>query len=350
MSVASPTSNEELARVLFEASTAGRSVRVLGGGTRSRRGRPHRPDLTLSLADLVGVVDYEPADMTVTVRAGTPVTRLLEELGRSGQDWPHPDVRQGSTVGGVLATGSSGLARLRYGAIRDSLLEVVASTGDGRLIRAGARTVKSVAGYDLPRLLVGSDGTLGVILQATLRLWPRPAHLAWYREEGRLESLVEKASQWARDPRRPWSVVLVPGALWVQLADDGAAAAPAGMDDADPLGPSPPSGDGLVLVGVPPPALGAAVERLAADGRSYRAQAGVGSIEVAVQEQSDIEGVRALSTSLGGHAVVIDGPPALRTDPIGAPPTGVAVMRRLRDEFDPAGVLNVGCLAWEPGS
>jgi glycolate oxidase FAD binding subunit len=152
MSTTTPQSVDELCDSLSDASARAHSVQIRGGGTRSRRGRPLEPDRVLSTDGLSGLIDYEPADMTVTVQAGTTVELLQHELESRRQAWPHADARPGSTVGGVLASGASGLARLRYGPVRDSLLQVVIVTGDGRRVSAGARTVKSVAGYDLPRL------------------------------------------------------------------------------------------------------------------------------------------------------------------------------------------------------
>lgn len=345
MSLVAPETVEELSDTLAQASAAGHTVRIQGGETRSGRGRPFEADRVLSTTNLSGVIDYEPADMTVTVHAGSGVEALEQELSVGQQAWPHADIQAGSTVGGILATGASGLSRLRYGPVRDSLLEIVIVTGDGRRVTAGARTVKSVAGYDLPRLMVGADGTLGVIAQATLRLWPKPAAVGWFRIEGSLDELAERVERWVRDPGRPLGVVLTPGALWVHAAGDEPAAS---LGEARPEGPPRPDGPGIVQIGVPPPGLLDALTPLEADGRNYRAQAGVGVIDVAIANPDDVAALRALSASLGGHAVITDGPPELRADPFGPPPPGVEIMRRLRNEFDPAGVLNPGLVPWEP--
>jgi glycolate oxidase FAD binding subunit len=343
MSTTTPQSVDELCDSLSDASARAHSVQIRGGGTRSRRGRPLEPDRVLSTDGLSGLIDYEPADMTVTVQAGTTVELLQHELESRRQAWPHADARPGSTVGGVLASGASGLARLRYGPVRDSLLQVVIVTGDGRRVSAGARTVKSVAGYDLPRLMVGADGTLGVIVQATLRLWPAQDESRWFRLDGSIAELSEHADRAVRDPTRPIAVVLTPGALWVHAVGEG----PQGdFTEVAGGGPGHVHGRGIVRVGVPAPAVARAVAALAADGLDHRAQAGVGTIDVAVEEADDIGTLRALASSLGGHAVVVDGPPELRADPFGPLPPGVEIMRRLRNEFDPAGVLNPGLLPW----
>lgn len=126
-----------------------------------------------------GVVSFEPAEMTVRVRAATTVADLDDGLAEAGQtvampSWP------GATVGGVLAVGHSGVFRLGYGPVRDTLLEARVVTAEGRLVKAGGPTVKNVSGYDLCRLLVGSLGTLGFVAEVVLRTRPLPANSRWF--------------------------------------------------------------------------------------------------------------------------------------------------------------------------
>lgn len=128
----------------------------------------------------VGIVEHLPAEMTVRVRAGTAVADLDAALAPTGQCVALPDRTPASTVGGVLAVGSSGLRRLGWGPVRDTVLEVTAVTGDGALVRAGGPTVKNVTGYDLCRLLVGSLGTLAVLAEVVLRTRPLPACERWF--------------------------------------------------------------------------------------------------------------------------------------------------------------------------
>jgi glycolate oxidase FAD binding subunit len=127
-----------------------------------------------------GIVEHEPAEMTVRVRAGTTVAELDAALAEAGQCVALPVRSPVSTVGGVLAVGRSGLLRLGWGPVRDTVLEVTAVTGDGRLVRAGGPTVKNVTGYDLCRLLVGSLGTLAVLVEVVLRTRPLPAFEGWF--------------------------------------------------------------------------------------------------------------------------------------------------------------------------
>lgn len=344
-----PGSPAEAAAMLAEATAARTSVGVVGGGTRSRRGWPaDPPDRELRTGGMRRVVAHEPADLTVTVEAGLPVAELAALAGSAGQEWPQADVRAGSTVGGVLAAAASGRRRLRMGAVRDSLLEVVLATGDGRLVTGGGRTVKGVAGYDIPRLAVGSLGTLGVIVQATLKLWPIPAAQGWFAGGGALAERLELAARALAGPARPGSVLLTPEGTVVELiGPEEDVRVPAGME---PLGAAPPEpgGRGLLEAGVPPPRLGELAARLEGAGLAYEARMGVGTCLVAVDEAGDVARARAWAAELGGHAQVVDGPDDLRADPFGPPPPGVELMRRLRAAFDPAGVLNRGMVAWGP--
>ncbi len=129
-----------------------------------------------------GVVSHLPAEMIVRVRAGTAVGVLRDTLAEAGQMVPiDPQLPERATVGGVLAVGRSGLRRLRYGPVRDTVLEMRFVTAEGRLVTAGGPVVKNVTGFDLCRLLVGSLGTLGLVAEVVLRCQPLPAAAQWYQ-------------------------------------------------------------------------------------------------------------------------------------------------------------------------
>ena len=246
----------------------------------------------------------------------------------------------------MLATASSGRERLRAGAVRDSLLEVVVATGDGRLVTAGGRTVKGVSGYDIPRLAVGSLGTLGVIVQATIKLWPVPPARGWFAAEGSLDARLAAAERLIAGPARPSAVLMTRGRLAVELTGPPEdVTAPEGFAPLDEAPPEP-AGAGLMEVGVSPPRLGALARALEAGGLDYEARMGVGTCTVAIARAEDVAAVRTAALGLGGHAVVSDAPDDLREDPWGPPPPGVHLMRRLRDAFDPAGILNRRQLLW----
>ena len=145
-------------------------VCVRGGRTRWSLGGDVAPG-TREVAAPAGIVAFEPAEMTVRVRAGTPVTELHEALAESRQRTTLPE-RPGGTVGGALMAGESSIARLGLGPVRDGLLQARYVCADGRIASGGAGTVKNVSGFDLCRLLVGSLGTLGLVGEVLLRTMP----------------------------------------------------------------------------------------------------------------------------------------------------------------------------------
>jgi glycolate oxidase FAD binding subunit len=131
--------------------------------------------VALSLQRLNHIVDYQPTDMTVTVEAGMPLTQLQQVLGEHGQWLPiDPPLPERATIGGILAANLSGPSRLMHGTIRDGLLGIKAVRADGTVIKGGGKVVKNVAGYDIPKMFCGSFGTLGVIVEATFKVLPRP--------------------------------------------------------------------------------------------------------------------------------------------------------------------------------
>ena len=247
--------------MLRAASGERRYVTTTGGGTRSRNGRQTDPGTHLSTAGLRQVIEHTPAELTVTLEAGLYATELADRLSAAGQWWPQADIRPGSTVGRILASGASGRGRLRHGPVRDSLLEVVLVTGDGRIVKAGGRTVKGVAGYDIPRLAVGSLGTLGVITQVTLKLWPAPPARGWFAMEGSLDERLAAATRIRAEQWRPAAILLTPGRLSIDLVGSTAdVTAPAETSEAG--APAEPVGRGLVDVGVAPIAVAPVVREL----------------------------------------------------------------------------------------
>ena len=171
-----PADAAECARVLVEAARDRRTVRISGSGTKAYIGDVTQTDIEVGTSRLGGVLDHEPADLTVTVGAGMRVVDLAAILARAGQFLPlDPPHGNEATIGGMIAANSNGFWRARYGAVRDLLIGTRIALADGTIARAGGRVVKNVAGYDLDKLLVGSFGTLGVIVEATFKVIPLPA-------------------------------------------------------------------------------------------------------------------------------------------------------------------------------
>jgi glycolate oxidase FAD binding subunit len=171
-----PGTVDEVRAVVALAAEAEVPVIAWGGGTAATAGMPAaRSGLVLGLRRLDRILEHEPGDLTVTVEAGRTFADLQAALGERGQ-WlslDPPDAER-ATIGGVLAANASGPRRHLYGTMRDLVIGVTVITSDGTLVRGGGKVVKNVAGYDLPKLFVGSCGTLGVIVEVTVKLRPRP--------------------------------------------------------------------------------------------------------------------------------------------------------------------------------
>ncbi len=153
------------------ASTNATALCIRGGGTKDFYGEPPRGEL-LDTRTLTGVASYEPSELVVTVRAGTPLAELEALLATKGQCLPFepPHFGAGATVGGMVATGLSGPARASVGSMRDYVLGVTMLNGRGELLKFGGTVMKNVAGYDVSRLVAGSLGTLGLIVEVSLKV------------------------------------------------------------------------------------------------------------------------------------------------------------------------------------
>ena len=171
-----PGSAEEVARVMRVAADAGVPVVPWGGGTQMHRGAPPGDGaVVLGLRRLNRVLEHEPADLTATAEAGITLAALQDALGTRGQWLPlDPPAPAEATLGGVLAANLAGPRRHGYGTARDHVIGIRVVTADGQLVRAGGKVVKNVAGYDLAKLYIGSLGTLAIIVDATVKLRPRP--------------------------------------------------------------------------------------------------------------------------------------------------------------------------------
>ncbi len=171
-----PESLEDVQEVLKHAYGSGSAVIPWGGGTGQDYGAPPRKaDILLDLSGINALVAHEYADMTVTVQAGMTLAALQEQLAQHGQFLPlDPPQPEKATVGGILATNACGPLRLGYGTVRDWLIGITVVDAQGRLVKGGGKVVKNVTGYDLPKLHVGALGTLGVIVEATFKVSPKP--------------------------------------------------------------------------------------------------------------------------------------------------------------------------------
>jgi glycolate oxidase FAD binding subunit len=179
-----PRDADEIADFLAARVDSGAPVTVRGGGSKDALGRPPPEDAaTLDLSGLAGITLYEPEELVMTAKAGTGLAEIVSAAGAHGQclAFEPPDLGPllgadgaAPTLGGVVATGWSGPRRVKAGAVRDHVLGARACGGDGRAFKSGGRVVKNVTGFDLPKILTGSHGTLAVMTEITIKVVPAP--------------------------------------------------------------------------------------------------------------------------------------------------------------------------------
>ncbi|WP_248960287.1 FAD-binding oxidoreductase [Sphaerisporangium perillae] len=178
--VALPGSTSEVAAVMRAAAEHGLTVVPAGGGTKLGWGPPpRRCDLLLRTRRLDRILEHAAGDLVARVEAGVRTEALAAALAGAGQELALDIPFEGATIGGTLAAATAGPRRLRYGTARDLLIGITVVLADGTIARSGGKVVKNVAGYDLGKLFTGSQGTLGVITEATFRLHPLPSSRAW---------------------------------------------------------------------------------------------------------------------------------------------------------------------------
>jgi glycolate oxidase FAD binding subunit len=187
-----------IAERLREAAVRRAPLRVAGGDTKRFYGRTTTGEI-LDVRDHAGVVNHDPAELVLTARGGTTLAEIGALLAAHGQRLPFDPPRHGAgaTIGGAIAAGLTGPSRARHGAVRDHVQGVRLVTGDGRVLRFGGEVLKNVAGYDVSRLMVGSLGILGVLLELSLRVLPRPAAELTLVYEVDFADALEHLGRWA---------------------------------------------------------------------------------------------------------------------------------------------------------
>ncbi|MFQ5935796.1 MAG: glycolate oxidase subunit GlcE, partial [Acidiferrobacterales bacterium] len=183
------------------AADAGTPLRIRGGNTKAFYGRETTGD-ALDVSGLRGIVSYEPTELVITARAGTPLTEVEATLRERGQmlAFEPPHFGEGATLGGAVASGLSGPARPYAGSVRDFVLGVVCINGQSEQLSFGGQVMKNVAGYDVSRLMVGAMGTLGVLLEISLKVLPRPSNEATLALQLDAQSAISKMNTWAAQP------------------------------------------------------------------------------------------------------------------------------------------------------
>lgn len=383
-SAVAPSSVEEFRERLAEAAAAGRTIEIGGAFSKRSMGGPAPPaDVAFSTCNLDRLRAYEPADLTIGVEAGMRYKQLAETLAANNQFLPlDPPWSEEATVGGVLAANCSGPRRRRYGAARDMAIGMEFATLEGKLVRSGGMVVKNVTGLDMGKLMIGSFGTLAAVVTANFKVFPRPERTASLvfaaadagallpvRREILQSVLHPVALDWLNPSAAAGVGLAASHALLVEVSGS-AAAVDRSRADLAALRPAAVALDeveGGVWTGVRefmPRAL-----RRYPDGAAIRVTTTASRIERLLQIAEELgcevllragnavgclaaDGLETARTALerlrgeGFPAVVEAGSEAVR----GAlelwrpAPAELAVMRRIKEDFDPRGLLNRGRL------
>jgi glycolate dehydrogenase FAD-binding subunit len=370
-----PDSPQEAADLLRSLGEGGRAIRVRGGGTKSAWLAAGEPvEIEIVTDGLARVLEHNEGDFTAVLEAGMPLARAQELFTATGQMFAlDPPLGEGdaATLGGVLATADSGPLRHRYGGVRDLVVGITVALSDGSLAKAGGRVIKNVAGYDLGKLFAGSFGTLGLAVGVALRLHPRPEEnaTAWGASDDPA-TLASAAATLARLPLEAdcLDVAWRDGGGRILVRFGGAAAErqaaavadrlrAAGLDDVtasaddealwDAQRAGQRSATGAVLKVSGRPADLPAVLTAARDaGGSVVGRAALGLHWVTLDGDDLAARVDAVRAALAPRQCTLqDAPGAVRAavpawgDP---DPGALAVMRRVKERFDPARIFSPG--------
>jgi glycolate oxidase FAD binding subunit len=346
------TCEQTLIEQLQAANTDGTPLAIEGGGSKAFYGRAceGRPCL---VGGHSGVIDYTPAELVISARAGTPLAELEAVLEQSGQmlAFEPPHFGTTATLGGTIACGLSGPRRPYVGAARDFVLGVRCINGKGELLRLGGQVMKNVAGYDLSRLLTGSLGTLAVLLDIHLKVLPRPENDVTLVQTCTADEAILRCNSWAGQPLPLSGACHTDGQLHLRLSGSAqgvaAAAATIGGDTCED-GPDfwqrlreqqlPFFQDDTPLwrLSVPPAAPG-----LSLDGEQLLDWGGA---QRWLKSLATPEHIRDVTAANGGHATLYRHGDSNGTVFHPLPPGMLALHRRLKQSFDPAGILNPGRL------
>ena len=356
---------EPLSARIRAAADDGTPLAIAGGGTKDFLGRITQAE-RFDVSAHRGIVTYEPTELVLSARGGTPLAEVRAALAEKGQTlaFEPPAFGEAATIGGAVAAGLSGPARPYTGAVRDFVLGTRVLNGRGEALRFGGEVMKNVAGYDVSRLMTGAFGTLGVLLEVSLKVLPRPARVRTLAFETSAEEAIARCNAWAAKPLPITGACHHDGRLYVRLAgtEGGIAAAADALggetidgetDDGEP-------GDGegldggsfwtalreqtlpfftrdgppLWRVSAPP---GAAALKVAGD-----CLIDWGGAQRWLRTDAPAAEVRAAAERVGGHATLFRG--GDRTGAVFHPPAPAVLKlhERIKAAFDPAGILNPG--------
>ena len=341
---------ELLQERIRQAAARGTALRIRGGGTKDFYGNALQGEL-LDTRGHTGIVSYEPTELVITARCGTSLSEVQKILGEKNQMLPFepPHFGPGATLGGCVATGLSGPRRASAGSVRDFLLGAKLVDGRGQQLAFGGQVMKNVAGYDVSRLLAGSLGTLGIILEVSLKVLPRPPAEITLRMELPQAKALESLNRWAGRPLPISASAWRDGELRLRLSGaESAIRAAAGQLGGEAIAPEAAAlhwigireQSDAFFAGETPlwrlslpsnaPVLELPGEQLLEWGGALRW----------LKSGAEAAGVRAAAARAGGHATLF----RASEKPAGAfaplPAVLARLHRELKNAFDPAGILN----------
>ena len=340
------------AETVKAAGSAGKRLRLRGGGTKDFYGQLLEGEI-LDTRRYVGIVAYDPTELVITVRGGTRLAEVEAALAAERQMFAFepPHFGDDATVGGAVATGLSGPRRAAAGALRDFVLGVRIIDGRGQDLSFGGRVMKNVAGYDVSRLMAGAFGTLGILLEVSLKVSPVPVAEATLRFELPDAKAIEAVNRWAGKPLPIGATAYTDGELHVRLSGAAAAVREACQklggeqvestqaarfwisirEQADPFfaGDEP-----LWRLSVP-----SVTPQLLLEGRSLVEWGG--SLRW-LKSHAPAHAIRDLASRVGGHATLFRGGEKEAGVFHPLPPATARIHARLKAEFDPHGVFNRG--------
>jgi len=341
-----------LAETIRAAAAGGRRLRLRGGGTKDFYGQSLEGEV-LDLRPHAGIVAYDPTELVITARCGTPLAEIEAALAADRQllAFEPPRFGAGATIGGVVAAGLSGPRRAASGALRDFVLGVRMLDGRGDELEFGGRVMKNVAGYDVSRLMAGSLGTLGILLEVSLKVLPAPVAEATLKLELPEGRAIETLNAWAGKPLPISATAYTDGDLGVRLSGAAAAVREAraklGGELVEPdraasfwagireqTDPYFQDDEPLWRLAVPSatPPLGLGSRLLVEWGGGLRW----------LKTRADARTIRERVSRAGGHATLFRGGDKAVGVFQPLAPAAATIHGRLKAEFDPHGVLNRG--------
>jgi glycolate oxidase FAD binding subunit len=345
---------ESLQGAIRDAAASGAPLRLRGGGTKDFYGNAPRGSIVDTRA-YAGIVSYEPTELVVTARCGTPLSELESVLEREGQCLPFepPHFGEQATLGGCVAAGLSGPRRASAGALRDFLLGVKIVDGRGRVMSFGGQVMKNVAGYDVARMIAGTLGTLGLVAEASLKVLPRAPAEVSLRLQMPLERAIEAMNRWAGRPLPITATAWHEGELTLRLSGADVALRSArqalggtALDAAEAQAhwrairehthPFFAGDEPLWRI-----AVASAAAPLALEGKTLVEWSG--SLRW-LRSSAEAGAVRDAACTAGGHATLFRAPDKSAGAFMALPPVLARLHRELKSVFDPAGILNPGRL------